>query len=319
MQLPVGLVHRPLTLSDASGVVEVMGAEELANVGRVIIEEADIVGDWQRPSFDVGASTMGVFDDDRLLGYAEIIGPGRGDAAVHPDHHDRGIGSWLATWMQDHARATGHRDIGMPVAVGSPGEALLRSLGYEARWNSWALVMPQGRDFGDQPLPVGYSIRVGESDADRHAAWHVIEDAFLEWSARDKQPYDDWAATVVGRPGFEPWNLRLVVAPDGEVVGGVHVVLADDAGYVAKIAVRKDQRGRGLARAAPVEAFREARAHGALRSELATDSRTGAPSTSISRSAWRSRATGSTWASTCRAWRVRHQVSTRPTTGDLIR
>ena len=50
------------------------------------------------------------------------------------------------------------------------------------------------------------------------------------------------------RPGFEPWHLRVVTAPAGEVV----------------------------AMALLVDAFAEARQHGATRFELSTDSRTGA-------------------------------------------
>ena len=64
--------------------------------------------------------------------------------------------------------------------------------------------------------------------------------------------------------------------PAGEVVGGLHVVLAGDTGFVAKVAVRRDRRGRGLARALLMDGFAAARAHGATRSELSTDSRTGA-------------------------------------------
>ena len=48
---------------------------------------------------------VGVLEGDRMVGYAEIIGPSRGDAAVDPGHHGRGIGTWLAHWMQDAARA----------------------------------------------------------------------------------------------------------------------------------------------------------------------------------------------------------------------
>ncbi len=42
------------------------------------------------------------------------------------------------------------------------------------------------------------------------------------------------------------------------------------------MATRKDQRNRGLARALLADSFAAARAHGATRSELSTDSRTGA-------------------------------------------
>ena len=276
MELPAGLTHRPLVLTDTAAVHELMAAEQVLVLGKVDIEEADIVADWSRPSHDLASRSVCVLEGDRMIGYAEIIGPSGGDAAVHPDHHGRGIGTWLAHWMQDCARALGEAEIGMPVPVGSPGEALMRDLGYDVRWNSWVLVVPEGRELPDRPLPEGYTIRVAETEDDRRAAHDVIEDAFLEWSVRDKQPFTDWIAHVVGRPGFEPWNLRIVVDPTGKVVGGLHVILAMGTGFVSKVAVRRDQRGRGLARALLTDGFHVAREHGATRSELSTDSRTGA-------------------------------------------
>lgn len=274
--LPDGLTHRPLTTADASAVFELMAAEQQQVLGRVDIELADIVGDWARPSYELGTQSVGVLDGDSLVAYAEVIGQGRGDAAVHPGHHGRGIGTWLAHWMQRRAREQGQTEIGMPVPAGSPGETLLTSLGYHLRWHSWVLVMPEGHEIEDRPLPPGHVLRLAETDVDRRAVHHVVEDAFLEWSTRDKEPYDDWIAGVVDRPGFAPWNLRMVVDPSGEVVGGVHVVLSEETGFVSKLAVRRDRRGQGLARALLVDAFRAAREHGALRSELSTDSRTGA-------------------------------------------
>jgi mycothiol synthase len=281
MDLPAGLTRRPLTqrpltLADAAAVAEVMAAFELLALGVVEIEEADIVSDWGRPSFDIEASTVGVFDGDRLIGYAEVGGNGRGDASVHPDFTGRGIGTALAGWMQATARAQGQTEIGMPVPRGSTGEALLRALGYRVRWESWVLALPAGREIALQPLPAGYELRVA-GPTDLEAVYHVVEDAFLEWSVRDKQPYADWCAQVIGRPGYEDWNLQLVADPDGVVVGGVHVVLdSDGTGFVSKVAVRRDQRGRGLARALLAAAFADARAQGGGGSELSTDSRTGA-------------------------------------------
>jgi ribosomal protein S18 acetylase RimI-like enzyme len=54
------------------------------------------------------------------------------------------------------------------------------------------------------------------------------------------------------------------------------VQMNDDCSYIARLATRKDQRGRGLAQAILVDAFAIAAEHGAVRSELSTDSRTGA-------------------------------------------
>ena len=277
----VALTERPLRMDDARAVFEVMAAQELHDLGMVEIEEADIVGDWARPSFDVGASTLGVFDGDRLVGYAEVSSGDRGDASVHPAYRGRGIGTRLAGWMQDTARARGATVIGMPVPQGSPGDRLLADLGYHVRWTSWVLKLPAGASVLERELPAGYAVRAAE-EREYRRVHEVVEDAFLEWSVREREPFADFAASVLGRPGFEPWNLRVVVDPTGDVVGVAYVVMAETAdgrdpeAYISRLAVRRDLRGRGLAQALMVDAFAAARAHGALVSGLSTDSRTGA-------------------------------------------
>lgn len=275
LNLPAGLVERPLVHSDATAVYELMAAQETHDIGEPAIEEADIVADWQRPSFDLGASTVGVFDGERLVGYGEVSGSDRGDAAVHPDHRGRGIGTAIARWMQETARGRGSSVIGMPVPQGSAGDRLLESLGYRIRWTSWVLELPPGATIPYREPPAGYTVR--EARPEEHAdCWTVVEDAFLEWSERERQSFDDFAASVMRRPGFEPWNLRVAVDPEGRVAGCAQINRGADFAFVDRLATRKDQRGRGLAQCLLIDAFGVAREHGATRSELSTDSRTGA-------------------------------------------
>ena len=276
MQLPAGLDLRPLELADAGAVAALIAAQELHDVGEVVIEEADIVADWQRPSYDVHGSTVGVFAGDALVAYAEFSGPDRAFVAVDPHHRGRGLGTALAGWSQRRARERGSTVVGMPVPSGSAGERLLTQLGYRPRWTSWILRLPAGTEIEAQPLPPGHSIRSADSEADRRAAWTLLEDAFLEWSTRPRQSYEDFAAQVWLRPGFQPWQLRIVVDGAGDAVAAAFLVMAADCGYVERIATRRDRRNQGLARALLADVFRESRAHGATRSELSTDSRTGA-------------------------------------------
>jgi len=279
MHLPEGLsqrlTHRPLRLDDAEAVFEVMVAQEEQDLDEVMIELADIVGDWSRPSFDVSASTVGVFEGDRLVGYGEIGPNGRCDAAVHPDLRGRGIGTAIAGWMQELARARGLTEIGMPVPRGSAGDRLLAELGYRVRWESWGLELPAGVTIPDRPLPEGYTVRTADP-ADYEQCWTVTENAFLEWSEREREPYDEWIAGMTGRPGFEPWNLRVVVDAAGAVASFCWVQLGTESAFIARLATKPEERGRGLAQALLVDAFAVARDHGATRSELSTDSRTGA-------------------------------------------
>ncbi len=278
MDLPAGLTARPLTLEDAAAVHALIAAEEVVDLGAADTTLEDVVSDWQRPSYDVTASTIGVLDGDRLVGYADLAGPDTAYTAVHPEHQGRGIGTALARWLQATARAAGSTTIGTQVPAGSAADRLMRDLGYRLRWTAWDLELPEGRALASLPLPDGFTLRDADLDgaADREAAWTLVEDAFLEWSDRPRQPLADWGARVWDRPGAEPWNLRLLETDDGELVGATHVHLSGDTGYVARIAVRPDHRGRGLAGAMLVDAFALARAHGAVRSCLSTDTRAGA-------------------------------------------
>lgn len=273
--VPAGLTHRPLRRDDATAVFELIAAQELEDAGEVAIEEADIVGDWGRPSFDIADSTVGVFDGERLVAYAEHTDFDRGDAAVLPTYRGRGIGTALAGWMQDTARRHGQTKIGMPAPRGSAGDRLMAALGYEKRWDSWVLELPEGAAVPHRELPAGYVVRAAER-ADYPAAYAVQEDAFLEWSVRDRQSYEDWESSITRRPGFEPWNLRVVLDPTGAVVAMALLQLAESTAFIARLATRKDQRGQGLAQALLVDAFAAGKEHGAARFDLSTDSRTGA-------------------------------------------
>lgn len=275
--LPEDLRTRPLQKTDARAVFELMAAQELEDVGVVSIEESDIVSDWARPSHDLGARSVGVFDGDVLVAYAELMGADRADTSVLPSHRGRGIGTWLAHWLQDLGRRSGSSVVGMPVPHGSPGDRLLEHLGFRVRWTSWVLKLPEGAVIPERDLPPGYVVRTAEPE-ERRAAHDVLEDAFLEWSERERESFQDFEASTSGRPGFEPWNLRVALDPDGAVVGVSLVLVSDNGstGYVERLAVRGDQRNRGLAQALLVDSFAQARAHGTSTSELSTDSRTGA-------------------------------------------
>jgi mycothiol synthase len=275
VDVPSGLSTRALTRADARAVYEVMAAQEAVDLDEVMIEEADIVSDWSRSSFDVEGSTIGVLDGGRLVAYGEVGTSGRCDAAVDPAYRGRGIGTAIAHWMQDNARGRGIAEIGMPVPQGSAGDRLLEALGYRVRWESWGLALLDGATVPHRDLPEGYAVR--EADPSEYEqVWQVQEDAFLEWSERDREPFEDWLASVTGRPGFAPWHLRVVVDPAGQVVAMAWLQIGLGTAFIARLATKQQERGRGLAQALLVDSFEVGRAHGARKSELSTDSRTGA-------------------------------------------
>lgn len=310
--LPPAYTAAPLCHEDAAAVTELMAACEEHDIGEVQIELEDVVGDWQRPSFDLATQSVGVRDrTGRLVAYAEVYQARRAEAYVLPGERGRGIGAALMTWTWRLAADLGGALVGqtVPEKAGS-AVGLLRAHGYRTLWTSWILELPPGTDLSStlaesrsesqtgtradpglaRPAPV---IRPMASGRDAHAAYRVVEDAFGEWPDRDPVSFEDWSAVVLERPGFEPWQLLLATEPaasgagrtqgpevpehdDGDVVGVCFVVPSRDTGWVQYLAVRRDRRGRGLARALLLRAFGEAQARGMPRAELATDSRTGA-------------------------------------------
>ena len=276
MALPDGYSAQPHTLSDAQAVCDLVAATERVDAGEVAIELEDIQGDWARGSFDLATQSIGVWSGGRLVAAAEVFKGRRADAGVHPEHRGRGLGTWLAGWVEDRARTSGSKLVGQSVPGGSGPEEFLRARGYREGWTSWVLRLPAGAAIEPQPLPGGYALRDFTGGEDGRAAFQLIEDAFSEWPDREPSTFADWAPRGPLRPGFEPWQIRFVTDSTGTDVGVCYTILAGETGYVDAIAVRADQRGLGLARALLVDAFARARERGARGSELSTDSRTGA-------------------------------------------
>ena len=270
LTLPAGLTFRALTAT------ELIRVDEVEILGASYISLGDVLGHWQRPSFDLAEHSIGVFDAGRLVASSEVSRSGRAETVVSSAYRGRGIGSELMRWTWAVARANGMTMVGQPVPVAHQVAVdLLAGNGYRPRWTSWVLSLPEGAAIVPQPLATGYALRQAVPGQDDEAAYSTIEDAFNEWPDRTPAPFEDWAAMAVRRADFEPWQLQLAVRGH-EVVGACHLVLEGTTGWVNEVAVRRGYRGLGLARALLVEAFAQTRARGGRTAELSTDSRTGA-------------------------------------------
>jgi mycothiol synthase len=275
--LPRGFTARPLTLTDLDAVYAVYAADEVADSGQLAIEPEDIAGDWARPSFDLSTDSIGVLDGGRVVAAAEVTRGGtRAEGAVLPEVRGRGLGSWLAAWTEQRAASMGSSRVGQTSPDRSLPQRLLTGRGYRLGHTSWVLELPEGRAVPERPLPPDHRIADGDTPERVQAAYEVIQSAFGEWAGREPESFEDWAATTVRRPGAQPWQLRVVERSGAVVAAAFTIVDSQGSGFVHQLAVHRDTRGRGLAQALLADAFTSARQHGATRSELSTDSRTGA-------------------------------------------
>jgi ribosomal protein S18 acetylase RimI-like enzyme len=82
--------------------------------------------------------------------------------------------------------------------------------------------------------------------------------------------YDAWAAAMLTPLRFDP-ELYLLAEQDGRLVGVCLTEARDAVGFVRQIAVGRADRGRGVAAALLIEAFRRHAAHGFTATVLGVD------------------------------------------------
>lgn len=121
-------------MDDVRAVLELVTACEKHDVGEALLEEADIVGDWQRPSFDLASESVCVIDGDRLVAYGEVYKGRRTEINVDAAERGRGIGIALLRWSQALSRERGGTRIGQTVSASSDAVRLFQAHGYEPLW-----------------------------------------------------------------------------------------------------------------------------------------------------------------------------------------
>jgi mycothiol synthase len=271
-----GCSTAPLVPSDASDVARVWRACEIHDDGRALFTEEDFVAAWKRPSMELERDTVGVRDGGALVALAMLFGERDAFCCVLPSHRGRGIGAWLLRWTQDAGRARGNARSCQTLSENEhAARALLEADGYERSWESWIFDVELEREPDPPRLPPGYAIAAFVPGRDDRAVYDVVETAFGEWPDAEEETFADWAAETLGRPGFAPEHVGTVVH-EGAIVGAAVLIGDDGEIWVAQLAVARDHRGRGLARALLLHAFAIAWRAGVRHVGLTTDSRTGA-------------------------------------------
>jgi GNAT superfamily N-acetyltransferase len=210
LPFPPGFTPKPLSSSDLGIVTQLIAACEFNDDGVVEIDERDIAGEWARPSFDLATGSIGVFDRDRLVA-AGTVCLGRAQVDVHPARRKRGLGQALLRWTWDVARSAGSDRVGQVVSDNRAGAAeLFLANGYEVAHHSWILRIDLDGAIESQTLPRGLAIRDFVPGADDRPVFDLIETAFAEWSDLERETFDDWRATTIGRADVAPWQILLV-------------------------------------------------------------------------------------------------------------
>jgi mycothiol synthase len=247
--LPQGFARRSATMDDAQAIYRLMAAGEIRWHGRAEVVPDAVAADLQRPELDRERDTLVVeAADGDLAGWAWLHLGKRAQIDVHPSYWGLGIGTALLDWAEARSREEGSEWLAQAVDdADKAGTDLLRSRGYEVLATNWLLERPITTP-GPRKLPAG--VRLSPYDEARtREVYELIEAAFSEFRQRRKS-YDEWTRLTVERSTFRP-NASILAYTGDELIGAVIALdlPETDEGYVEQLAVRSDQRGKGVARA----------------------------------------------------------------------
>jgi GNAT superfamily N-acetyltransferase len=266
---------RPATLDDAPAIHQLIAAAERLWHGQTDRVPDAVAADLQRPLITLDLDTRVIeAPNGEIVAWAWVHGGRRAQIDVHPSYAGRGLGTELLDWAETRAREHGSEWLAQTVDdADKSGTELLRARGYDVLATNWLLERPVA---GDAPvLPEGITLRPF-APGDERVVHQVVQDAFDEWQPR-RHEYEEWAGTSIERSSFDPDLSPVAVAGD-EIVGAVISLDLPDSpdGYVDQVAVRRDYRGRGLARALLTYAALAAGRRGKQTLTLWTHSGTGA-------------------------------------------
>lgn len=243
------LSTRAATSADADAIYGLIAGAEIGWHGQAEVVPDQVAADLRRPELDLARDTLLVHaPNGDLAGWAWLHLGKRAQIDVHPSYRGNGIGTLLLDWAENRAREVGSDWFAQAVDdADRAGRDLVWARGADVLATNWLLERPITAP-EPRPLPIG--IRLGSYDPARsHEVYELIEDAFSAFQKRRKS-YEEWAPLTIDRDTFLADASTLAYADD-EVVGAVLALdlVGSDEGYVEQVAVRADQRHKGIARA----------------------------------------------------------------------
>jgi mycothiol synthase len=252
-----GAFSAPAVAADAAGVTDVVAALESSLYGPSTFSQADLEAEWSE--LDLERDARVVRDGDRVVGYGVVRERGelwRVEGYVHPGAAGRGIGTLIATELEEDALRGGARRVQNAVLeADSPARGLLESLGYSA-----VRVFREMRIELEAPPPPPewpHGLRVVPFDPDRDAReFHAAhQEAFADHWDFTPRDFESWSKVTLGSQRFDP-TLWCVVRAGEEIAAGT--ICAGDTyggGFVLELFTRRPWRRQGVGAALLRDAF----------------------------------------------------------------
>ena len=252
--------------ADATAVLELIVARDIADLGRPDYTLEDVRADWTAPGVEPALDAWLVEDGAGPLGYAMLDDRGAALVTVPPASEGRGVGTLLREAAEARAIERGEALVRQYVPAGNePARTHLLAAGYWPAFSYFRMRM----DLADAPPPPDdVPVRAFARGADDGPVHALVEEAMAGVPGNEPRSLESWQAAKVDKEGWDPslWLLH----EDADGLAGVVLCerWEEGIGYVDYLAVASRSRGRGLGRALLLHGFAALRADGLPVAEL---------------------------------------------------
>lgn len=278
--LPDGYRAFTPTMGDIPRATEFFNLVEISEWGMPDFDESEVVEEWAE--LDLGKSVVLVEDRAGELVASMTLINNHGVTweaygYVHPDHQQRGLGTWITNWSEAKAaeRADETRNgyqlvmLNFISTVNEAARELMTGLGYEG-----SKVFRRMRiELDQQPDPVtwpsGLELRPYVEGQDERAYFDALSTSFADHWAAAPRTLERWESSM--KTGEYDTNLWLQLFDGDRIVAIGAGKLMGDAGWIANVGVLPEYRRRGLAKRMLLELFGRYWDKGIRRIDLGVD------------------------------------------------
>jgi ribosomal protein S18 acetylase RimI-like enzyme len=250
---------RPPTKDDAEAVFDLVSAYNTAVLGFADYTLDDMVDVLTDPGFEPATDGWLVFDGDRLVGFGMVFGRGDHrhldlDAVTTDPLVWRYLLDRITQRAGEFATQYGHSSVQLDAVAYRADEARRDRLvedGFQPATTYHRMRIDHDGPVAAPEVPAGVTVRRGAPDEDsRRAAHHLLTTTFAGQFGFTPRTFDEWEVAHESQSTFD-WSQTTLLEVDGRAVAfrecNDQFVEDENCGYIGRLGVLEEARGKGLA------------------------------------------------------------------------